>query len=523
MSRPNPDEAVFDEAAFDEFPVEAERFLLEHLLRRARPLLVVFDPDGALREMRGDSAHFGLDAVSGLQPLRDLLLGLDPDGALELPFVEMPNGRSAHVRIDRAGGGALRVLLIDAQEEHQRERDQQQIGNEQFLVGQQKTKAIEKLRQARAELERQRAQLEDANALKNALIATLSHDFRTPLTSIFGYLHLLEREPGADGAIRDQLRAVRRNATYLYTLAENLLEYGRIDSGVVTLLNPGLVDLATLAADLGAMFRPLAEDKGVAFDIVLDVEPGEMPVQDEIRLRQILINLLSNAVRYTLRGSVQATLRWRERRLRVEVRDTGIGIAPEFREQVFAPFNTGAHAGSRGAGLGLSIVRRLVTQMHGSIALESRLGEGSVFTVDLPPLAGGEPAEPPAYTVDPAAWLRNRSVLVVDDDPDVAHLLEVLLSDLGFRVRTVGDGEAALREVALESPDALLLDLNLADQSGNAVAYRLRASGYRGRILMLSASSLAESRVAALRAGADDYLTKPLNIEHFVRLMQRLH
>ncbi len=141
------------------------------------------------------------------------------NGDHDLPFVELSSGRSAHIHLIADGDG-FHVLLLDAEDSRIRQRLQQQLGNEAVLAGHEKTKAISRLREIRSELERQRATLEEANALKNALIATLSHEFRTPLTSIFGYLHLLDRR-GGDGAHAPKaLSAIRRNATYLFTLAE---------------------------------------------------------------------------------------------------------------------------------------------------------------------------------------------------------------------------------------------------------------------------------------------------------------
>src|SRR6185503_9974116 len=147
-------------------------------------------------------------------------------------------------------------------------------------------KAIGQLKQIRSELERQHARLEEAHALKNALIATMSHEFRTPLTSIFGYLQLIDRRAKEEPTIRDALHAVRRNATYLFTL----------------------------------------EEKGLEFHVTLKLDDATEPVFDEVRLRQILLNLLSNAVRYTRRGEITADIVWRDRMLVIEIADTGIGI-----------------------------------------------------------------------------------------------------------------------------------------------------------------------------------------------------
>jgi len=504
------------------YPPEAERQLARVLLERARPLLLGFDRDWHLLRVHGDPARFGFDAddpALGVRQLQDLFIGLPRDEAIDLAFVEMPGGRSAHVHMMASADG-YDVVLLDAQEEHDRQRAQQQLGNEAVLVGHQKTRAIEKLRQIRSELEQQRDRLEEANALKNALIATLGHDFRTPLTSIFGYLHLLEHDAQA-GDSRTWLRAVQRNATWLLTLAENLLEHARAESSDA-LLSPSGVDPAALADDLDAMFRPLATDFGLGFAIDLDIASEERPIFDEMRVRQVLINLLSNAVRYTVQGEIGVRMSWRDSVLAIEVRDTGIGIPDEFRERVFVPFNRGAQAGSRGAGLGLSIVKRLVEQMHGELSFVSRLGEGTRFLITLPALShdgGGAVGTLPVR--ESGLWIRGLSALVVDDDADVAQLLDVLLGDLGFRVRTTGDAASAVEQALAEPPDLLLVDVELPGLSGNTAVFRLRSSGYRGRIITLSATPTDEARSAAIAAGADHYLVKPLNIEQFVRVVQR--
>ncbi|WP_291191228.1 ATP-binding protein [Dokdonella sp.] len=497
-------------------PSAVEDYLRDTLMRRAHPLLLSFGDDWQLRELHGDPAVYGLDAEHGLRELQDLFIGLPLDGHQDLPFVEFSNGRSAHVHLIADAPG-FHVLLLDAEEERERQRAQQQLGHDAVLTGHEQSKAIGRLTEIRNELERQRASLEEANALKNALIATLSHEFRTPLTSIFGYLHLLERRLDGSGNAAQALQAVRRNATYLFTLAENLLEYGRGESGAA-LLNPVEVDLTLLARDLDAMFRPLAEDKGVAFRVDLLVEETAPPVFDEVRLRQIVVNLLSNAVRYTTKGEIACDLVWRDGRLSIDVADSGIGISAEFRDSVFKPFNRGGQSGSKGAGLGLSIVRRLIEQMRGELRLESELGRGTRFRVELPPLARAAAKSAASHA---APFPRGVQALVVDDDPDIAQLLEVLLIDLGFEVRVAENASQAIAEATRQPPDVLLIDVELPGLSGNAAVFQLRSHGYRGRIVTLSATSTGDARDASLRAGADHYLTKPLNLDQFVGVMQR--
>jgi two-component system, sensor histidine kinase len=506
---------------FPNLPPTVVTYLRGVLWQRTRALVLTFDGAWRLVEVRGDAAYYGIDGAdpsASLQSLTDLMIGMPVDVPQDVPFVALPNGRSAHLHFV-PDDGQFHVLLLDAAVEHERQRAQQQIGNEEALASQAKTKAIGQLKQIRNELERQQARLEEAHSLKNALIATLSHEFRTPLTSIFGYLQLVERRAGNEEAVRNALHAVRRNATYLFTLAENLLEYGR-GASTIPLLNPTPVDIEALVDDLDAMFRPLAEEKGLEFRVTLTLDDCEQPVFDEIRLRQILVNLLSNAVRYTRRGEVSADIVWRAGKLEIDIADTGIGIAAAHRDSVFVAFNRGGHAGSKGAGLGLSIVKRMVEQMRGALSFESEVGSGSSFRVTLP-RAKERPAAHADDAIAPRFWLQGRSILIADDDPDVAHLLEGLLGDLGFRVRVVGDAQSAVLEAMAGRPDVLLIDVELSGLSGNAAVYKLRSRGYKGRIVTLSATATTEAREAALRAGADHYLTKPLNVEQFVHVMQQ--
>jgi two-component system, sensor histidine kinase len=498
-------------------PEAVEGYLSQLLRARARPLLLSFDAGWQLVDVAGDTAHHGFaeqDAAALVQQLQDLFLGLPLDQAQDLPFVELADGRHAHVHLV-PDGEQFHLLLMDAADEHRRTQGQQQLGNEAVLAGIEKSRTLARLRQIKTELEQQRARLEEANALKNALFATLSHDFRTPLTSIFGYLHLLERGE-AGGSRQDPakaLLAVRRNASYLFALAENLLEYGRGEAGE-TLLDPSPLALAPLAADLDAMFQPLAAEKGLALVIDAGELPGDPGLFDQVKLRQVAINLISNALRYTQRGYVRARLDGQDGKLRLQVIDTGLGIDAASRARIFKPFNRGAQHGSRGAGLGLSIVKRLVERMGGTLELDSTPGQGSTFTILLPPLgAAGLPSLPPLRRRAPQA-------LIVDDDPDVAALLEVLLGDLGVQARVASSAAEALAAVAAQAPDLILVDVELPGLSGNAAVFQLRSQGYKGAIVTVSANATEDARRAALAAGANHYLTKPLDFTQFARVVQ---
>ncbi len=504
------------------FPEVVDRHLRDVLINRAHPLVLSVDPDWNLLAANGDCEFWGFvgdQCEEALQTVRDLFLGIDLSVEQGFQFVELPQGQAAHLHLV-PDGTKMHVVLLDARGDSERQRASQQPGNEAELAGIEKSRAISRLKQIRSELERQRERLEEANALKNAFMATLSHEFRTPLTSIFGYLHLLERRLADDASTQHSLRAIRRGATHLLGLSENLLEYGRGDSGR-SRLNPIRVEPEQLAEDLRVMFTPLAREEGLSLTIEAESVPVPL-IHDEVRVRQIMINLISNAIRYTPRGSVQASLRWDGAILALRVSDSGIGIPPELRSVIFKPFNAGGQQGSKGAGLGLSIVKRLVDQMHGTLRLESAPGEGTCFEVDLPPLGSTQTStDPMARQIDdPDSWLIGGTALVVDDDEDIRELVRTLLRDLGFQVHTASDATEGFEAAMKLRPDIAIVDVQMPGLSGNAAVYRLRAQGYKGRIISLSADDSLEARQAALSAGSNSYLTKPINIERFVRAVR---
>ena len=206
------------------------------------------------------------------------------------------------------------------------------------------------------------------------------------------------------------------------------------------------------------------------------------------------------------------------------MRDTGVGIAQEASEAVFVPFNRAGNAGNGGAGLGLSIVKRLVQQMLGTLEFESKLGKGTCFRIELPDLTHLVQKVDARAESEAGQMLAERasSVLIVDDDPDMSHLLGEIMAGVGFRVRVVADATRAVEQALADPPDILLVDVELPGLSGNTAVFRLRAKGYRGHVVTISATPTEEARKVALNAGANQFMTKPINIEQFTRAMLRV-
>jgi signal transduction histidine kinase/CheY-like chemotaxis protein len=500
----------------DSHPPLIKLYLRACLVEAARPVVLKFDPTWKLVDSSGDPAYYGIDPRDpepGLGHVRDLFLGISGNDVQVFPQVELPGGRSAHVHLVPDIGGCW-VILLDATADVSRQRAVQQVGNEAELSGHEKSRALRRLKQVRSELEQQRTELQEADALKTALMATLSHEFRTPLTSIFGYIHLLERRLAGDENGTHALRAIRRAATHLQALSENLLEYARDGAGG-SLLDPQRLDLSRLGEELRDMFAPLAVEQGLAFELRTDVYGAGAPVGDALKLRQVAINLIANALRYTPQGRVDATLAWNGKHVVVEVRDTGIGVPAAQRESIFEAFDRGDQKGSRGAGLGLAIVKRLVDAMGGRVTVDSQLGRGSTFRVELPPL--GERAAAAPEQAEPGRAPRGARAIVADDDPDIRDLLRLMLEDQGWRVELARDARETVERTKSGAPDLLVVDVQMPGLSGNAAVYQLRSQGFKGRIITLSATPTADARNAALQAGADAFMTKPLDLAQFLR------
>jgi CheY-like chemotaxis protein len=250
-------------------------------------------------------------------------------------------------------------------------------------------------------------------------------------------------------------------------------------------------------------------------------------------LRQILINLVSNAIKFTESGRVEIVARFVESLLQIEVIDTGIGIAPDHQDVLFQPFTQADPTSTRqygGTGLGLSITRRLVEMLGGSISFESELGKGSTFRVRIPAgttrnMSKATHLEPRVGASFDEVWLRNRRVLVVDDRQEFRHLLSKYIKDAGGRPDAAADGKAAIKAIeaaAVTDPyDAMILDIHMPGMDGYEVARTVRAKGFQMAIIALTAGAMVGDREKCLRAGCDDYLTKPIDRRKLARLVDQ--
>lgn len=394
-------------------------------------------------------------------------------------------------------------------------------------------------RLAKAEQERMQALVqakeaaEASSAAKSFFVANTSHEIRTPLTAIIGFAENLE-EQATDPEVRESAEVILRNGRHLLGLIGDILDFTKIESGRVE-VESAVFRPRDIIYELESTIEVLAREKGLAFRIDRRFPLPEHISGDPNRLRQVLLNLCNNAVKFTDEGEVTVTVECDIERelLIVGVADTGVGIPQDQLQRVFEPFvqleaPNGRHYG--GTGLGMAIARDLVELMGGRLEVDSKVGRGSVFRLELPTgsladtewvLDIGECARRETSTQAAPAVPRLRgSVLLVEDGPDNQRLLKLLVERCGASVSVAGDGAEAI-ELALEREfDLVLMDIQMPLVTGTEALAHLRQLGYRKPIVALTANVLSEDVEQYLGAGFDGYLSKPVDRRAFYRTLE---
>ena len=367
---------------------------------------------------------------------------------------------------------------------------------------------------------------EAANAAKTRYVTGMTHELRTPLNGILGYAQILLRDEQIQGTRRAAVDTIHHSGEHLHGLIDGLLDLARIEAGKLR-LDIAPLPMRDFLDDVVRMVAPQAAAKGLRFELRTQGRVPRYVRADARRLRQILINLLANAVRFTDSGSVTLLLDHTREVARFHVVDTGIGIAPQDLERIFLPFERGSagrRSGDSGTGLGLTITHLLTQLMGGELTVKSAPGEGSTFTVRLYLSETAEPghARTPRHRPVSGYIGARRSLLVVDDQPTQRQMLAGMLLPLGFRVREAASGRECLESVRDNPPDAVLLDITMDDMDGWETARRIRAHGNLGLpIIMVSANAFENQRDKIAAAGCQGFVDKPVIESELLAVLQR--
>ncbi|MBB4186505.1 response regulator [Sinorhizobium terangae] len=384
---------------------------------------------------------------------------------------------------------------------------------------------ITELKQRQVELERAKSHAESANEAKSRFLASMSHELRTPLNAIIGYSEMLieEARDHEDNELVPDLEKIASAGRHLLTLINDILDLSKIEANKMEVFLETF-DVAELLRDVAATVAPLMARNRNEFVEDLGADLGQMH-SDQTKLRQNLFNLLSNAAKFTNGGRVTLSVR-REGRadgdwLLFKVSDTGIGMTPEQRERLFNAFTQADASTTRnygGTGLGLSITRSFSHMIGGAVTVESEVGKGSVFTMEVPAQCRRE-AEEPQVAVPAPALQPGRTALIIDDEPAARTLIARALADAGLASIEAASGAEGIAAARKHRPAAIILDIIMPHQDGWSVLRTLKSDPELCTIPVILATILAD-RELGLSLGAVEYLTKPIDTDKLIRTIE---
>ena len=509
--------------------VEAERMLLDQRVRDQQfytrsliesniDALITTDPRGIITDVNKQ-----MEALTGCT--RDELIGApfkdyftDPERAEAGIKLVLGESKLTDYELTAcARDGKETVVSYNASTFHDRDRKLQGV----FAAARDVT-----------ERKRYEQSLQQANRAKSVFLANMSHEIRTPMNAILGFSQLMLRDQDLTTRQCQYLGTINRSGEHLLALINDVLEMSKIEAGRTT-LNISTFDLPVLLNDLEMMFRVRTNEKKLSFSVEMIGDVPHYIVTDINKLRQVFINVLGNAVKFTEHGGIGVRVRVDHKaaagpRLRVEIEDTGPGISRDDQDRLFQHFEqtkTGQQTGT-GTGLGLAISREFVRLMGGAVTVTSQVGKGSVFTIELPLNEGEaeavEAKDQPRQVLKLQPGQATFRVLIADDIDDNRQLLAQLLGPVGFEIRLATNGAEAVEEFEAWRPHLILMDFRMPVMDGHEAIRRIRAmaGGADPKIIAVTASAMDENRQDLMRIGADDFISKPFRE---AELFQKIH
>jgi hypothetical protein len=379
-------------------------------------------------------------------------------------------------------------------------------------------------RQLLNDLEKAKDEAVRANLAKSQFLANMSHEIRTPVGAVLGFTELMKSPESDPEDVSKFMGIVERNSRHLLRLIDDILDLSKVESGKMS-VEATDVCLPDLLADLISMMRFKTEDKGIALEVVHDTKIPEHVLSDPVRLRQILSNVIGNAIKFTDKGSVRVAFSYAHSVLRVEVRDTGAGIADWQRGNLFKAFSQADSSTTRkfgGTGLGLVLSRRLAEAMGGRLELVgSAPGRGSTFLIEV----RMEPAEAvkplPALAESSSRVLAGMKILLAEDSPDNQALVQAYLGRTGVNMKVADNGREAVTLALGEEFDLVLMDIQMPVMDGHEATRKLRENHYDRPVIALTAHAMLEERSKCIAMGFSDFLPKPLERDKLLRTLEQ--